>query len=96
MFNSHVADGAKDEQKELFSLWIRQVEIFFTTKFFPAFEHEKVLKDKIKQNKKEDAELAGLRKIQAEELERWVLNLVWQYCYPLSLANKITENEKSA
>ncbi|NXY29716.1 RS10B protein, partial [Pomatorhinus ruficollis] len=60
----------EDEQKELFSLWIRQVETFFTTKFFPAFEHEKVLRDKIKENKKEDAELAGLRKMQAEELER--------------------------
>ncbi|NXM62211.1 RS10B protein, partial [Illadopsis cleaveri] len=61
-----------DEQKELISRWICQVEIFFTTKFFPAFEHEKVLKDKIKQNKKEDAELAGLRKIQAEELQRLI------------------------
>ncbi|NWW36316.1 RS10B protein, partial [Panurus biarmicus] len=60
----------KDEQKELFSLWMRQVEIFFTTKFFPAFEHERVLKDKIEENKKQNAELAGLGKIQAEELER--------------------------
>ncbi|KAM4892236.1 radial spoke head 10 homolog B [Sylvia borin] len=69
-----LSDEAKedDEQKELFSLWICQVETFLTTKFFPAFEHEKVLRDKIKQNKKEDAELAGLRKIQAEELERLI------------------------
>lgn len=72
------------------------METFFTTKFFPAFEHEKVLRDKIKEIKKEEPELAELRKIQAEELARWVLNLVWQYCYPLSSANKITENEKSA
>lgn len=94
MFNSHVAD--EDGEKELFSLWRGQVETFFTTKFFPAFEHERVLSDKIKENKKQDAELAELRKIQAEELARWVLNLVWQYCYPLSSANKITENQKSA
>ncbi|NXO62007.1 RS10B protein, partial [Phainopepla nitens] len=60
----------EDEQHELFSLWMCQVEIFFTTKLFPAFEHEIVLKDKIKEIKKQDAELAGLRKIQAEELER--------------------------
>ncbi|NXK64141.1 RS10B protein, partial [Sylvietta virens] len=62
----------KDEQKELFSLWICQVETFFTTKFFPAFEHERVLRDKIKENKKQDAELAELREIQAEELERLI------------------------
>ncbi|NXD40687.1 RS10B protein, partial [Copsychus sechellarum] len=60
----------KDEQKEVFSLWIRQVEIFLTTKFFPAFEHEIVLRDKRKEIKKQDAELAELRKIQAEELNR--------------------------
>ncbi|NXO40055.1 RS10B protein, partial [Locustella ochotensis] len=67
-----LSDEAKDEQKELFSLWMCQVETFFTTKFFPAFEHEKVLRDKIKENKKQDAELAGLRKIQAEELQRLI------------------------
>ncbi|NWR44410.1 RS10B protein, partial [Regulus satrapa] len=60
----------KDEQKELFNLWMCQVEIFFTAKFFPAFEHGTVLRDKIKEIKEQDAELAGLRKMQAEELER--------------------------
>lgn len=71
MFNLRVADEAEDDKdEELFSLWICQVEHFFTTKFFPAFEHEIVLRDKIKEMKKEDAELAVLRKIQAEELER--------------------------
>ncbi|NXU61081.1 RS10B protein, partial [Horornis vulcanius] len=70
-----VADEAiedKDEQKELFSLWICQVETFFTTKFFPAFEYEKVLRDKIEEIKKQDAELAELRKIQAEELRKLI------------------------
>lgn len=73
MFNLHVADEAKedkDEEDELFSLWSCQVQTFFTTKFFPAFDHEIVLREKIKEIKKEDAELAGLRKIQAEELAR--------------------------
>ncbi|NXN84126.1 RS10B protein, partial [Bombycilla garrulus] len=62
----------KGEENELFSRWMCQVEIFFTTKLFPAFEHEIVLKDKIKEIKKQDAELARLRKIQAEELERLI------------------------
>ncbi|NWW60072.1 RS10B protein, partial [Ifrita kowaldi] len=65
-----LADEAeeKDEQEELFSLWSCQVQTFFTTKFFPAFEHDIVLREKIKEIKEKDAELAGLRKIQAEEL----------------------------
>ncbi|NWX57707.1 RS10B protein, partial [Promerops cafer] len=66
------AEEDKDEQKELIRFWICQVETFFTTKFFPAFEHAVVLRDKIKEIKKQDAELAGLRKIQAEELERLI------------------------
>lgn len=71
MFNLHVAGEAEEgEQKELFSLRIRQVEIFLTTTFFPAFEHEIVLRDKRNEIKKQDAELAGLREIQAEELKR--------------------------
>ncbi|NXP67577.1 RS10B protein, partial [Chloropsis cyanopogon] len=62
----------EDEQKELFSFWMRQVETFLTTKFFPAFEHAIVLRDKIKERKEQDAELAGLRQVQAEELERLI------------------------
>lgn len=73
MFNLHLADEAKedkDEQKGLCSFWMCQVEIFFTTKLFPAFEREIMLRDKIKEKNPQDAELAELRKIQAEELER--------------------------
>ncbi|XP_038007533.1 radial spoke head 10 homolog B-like [Motacilla alba alba] len=62
----------KDEQKELFSFWMCQVETFLTTKLFPAFEHEIRLRDKIKEVKNQDAELGELRKIQAEELERLI------------------------
>ncbi|XP_059717436.1 radial spoke head 10 homolog B-like [Haemorhous mexicanus] len=62
----------KDEQKALFRFWMCQVEVFLTTKLFPAFEREIVLRDKIKEQKPQDAELAELRKIQAEELERLI------------------------
>ncbi|NWT20685.1 RS10B protein, partial [Vireo altiloquus] len=52
--------------------WKRQVEIFLTTKLFPAFDHGKVLREKIKEIKKQDAELAEQRKMEAEELERLI------------------------
>ncbi|KAM7038646.1 radial spoke head 10 homolog B isoform 1-T2 [Acridotheres tristis] len=70
--NELTDEAQEDEQKELFSFWICKVETFFTTKFFPAFEHEIVLRDKRKEMKKQDAALAGLRKTQAEELKRLI------------------------
>ncbi|XP_009318269.1 PREDICTED: radial spoke head 10 homolog B [Pygoscelis adeliae] len=63
---------AKTEQDEEFSLWMCQVQIFFTTKFFPAYQHEKVLSKKIKENRIRDAELAELRKIKDEELAKLI------------------------
>ncbi|XP_055661309.1 radial spoke head 10 homolog B-like isoform X2 [Falco peregrinus] len=63
---------AKPEQDEEFSLWMCQVQIFFTTKFFPAYQHEKVLREKIKENQTQDAELAELRKIKDEELAKLI------------------------
>uniref|UniRef100_A0A663NB36 Radial spoke head 10 homolog B2 n=1 Tax=Athene cunicularia TaxID=194338 RepID=A0A663NB36_ATHCN len=57
------------EQDEEFSLWMCQVQIFFTTKLLPAYQHEKVLREKIKENRIRDAELAELRKIKDEELK---------------------------
>ncbi|XP_075293180.1 radial spoke head 10 homolog B isoform X3 [Opisthocomus hoazin] len=63
---------AKTEQDEEFSLWMHQVQIFFTTKFFPAYQHEKVLREKIKENRIRDAELAELRKIKDEELAKFI------------------------
>ncbi|NWV74476.1 RS10B protein, partial [Dasyornis broadbenti] len=62
----------KDEREDEFSLWMCQVQTFFTTKLFPAFQHEIVLREKIKENKKQDAELVGLRMIEAEELARLI------------------------
>ncbi|NXG59971.1 R10B2 protein, partial [Hemiprocne comata] len=72
MFNLHVAGEpeAKTEQDEEFSLWMHQVQIFFTTKLFPAYQHEKVLREKIKENRIQDAELAGLRNTKDEELAK--------------------------
>ncbi|NXT17027.1 RS10B protein, partial [Prunella fulvescens] len=69
-----LADEAKedqDEQKELL-FWMCQVETFLTTKLFPAFEHETVLRKKIIEQKKQEAELAKLRVIQAAELDRLI------------------------
>ncbi|XP_068278422.1 radial spoke head 10 homolog B-like [Nyctibius grandis] len=65
-------EAAKTEQDEEFSLWMCQVQIFFTTKFFPAYQHEKVLREKIKENQIQDAELAELRKIKDEELAKFI------------------------
>ncbi|KFW07187.1 Radial spoke head 10 B, partial [Eurypyga helias] len=61
---------AKKTQDEEFSLWMCQVQIFFTTKFFPAYQHEKVLREKIKENRIRDAALAELRRIKDEELAK--------------------------
>ncbi|NWV25057.1 RS10B protein, partial [Origma solitaria] len=60
----------KDDQEEDFGLWMCQVQTFFTTKLFPAFQHELALREKMKEKEKEDEELAELRKIEAEELAR--------------------------
>ncbi|XP_052628614.1 radial spoke head 10 homolog B-like isoform X4 [Harpia harpyja] len=63
--------AAKTEQDE-FSLRLCRVQIFFTTKFFPAYHHEKVVREKIKENQIQDAELAELRKIKDEELAKLI------------------------
>ncbi|XP_074961129.1 radial spoke head 10 homolog B2-like isoform X1 [Phalacrocorax aristotelis] len=64
--------GTKPEYDEEFSMWMRQVQIFFTTKVFPAYQHEKVLRSKIKENQRGDAELAELRRIKDEELAKLI------------------------
>lgn len=43
------------------------MQIFFTNKLFPAYQHEKVLKAKIKENRIRNAELAELRRRKDEE-----------------------------
>ncbi|NXI93414.1 R10B2 protein, partial [Psophia crepitans] len=65
-----LTEAAKTKQDEEFNLWMCQVQTFFTTKFFPAYQHEKVLREKIQENRIRDAELAELRKIKDEELAK--------------------------
>ncbi|XP_065706888.2 radial spoke head 10 homolog B2-like isoform X1 [Patagioenas fasciata] len=65
-----VPKEAKTEQDAECSLWMCQMQIFFTTKFFPAYQHEEVLVEKIKENRIHDAELAELRKTKDEELAK--------------------------
>ncbi|KAM6121567.1 radial spoke head 10 homolog B [Phoenicopterus ruber ruber] len=65
-------EEAKIEQDKEFRLWMYQVQIFFTTKFFPAYEHEKVLREKIKEKQIQESELAELRKIKDEELTKLI------------------------
>nr|XP_009681641.1 PREDICTED: radial spoke head 10 homolog B isoform X3 [Struthio camelus australis] len=60
----------KNEQIEELGLQSCQVQIFFTSKFFPAYQHEQVLKGKIKENQIRDAEIAELRKLKDEELAK--------------------------
>ncbi|XP_071427671.1 radial spoke head 10 homolog B [Pithys albifrons albifrons] len=70
-----LADEAREdktEQDKEFSLWMCQVETFFTTKLFPAFQHEKVLREKVKEKRKQDAELAELRKVTDVELAKLI------------------------
>ncbi|NWU63253.1 R10B2 protein, partial [Pterocles burchelli] len=72
LFNLNInkSKEAKTDQDEEFSLWLCQVQIFFTNKLFPAYHHEKVLREKIKENRIRDAEFAELRKIKDEELAK--------------------------
>ncbi|KAM6054398.1 radial spoke head 10 homolog B [Chlamydotis macqueenii] len=63
---------AKTERDEEFSPWMCQVQTFFTTKLFPAYQHEKVLREKIKETRIRDVELAELRKIKDEELAKLI------------------------
>ncbi|XP_015732109.1 radial spoke head 10 homolog B2 isoform X2 [Coturnix japonica] len=65
--NELEAQTGKDEE---FDWWMYQVEIFFTNKLFPAYEHEKALKAKIKENQIRNAELAELRRRKDEEMAK--------------------------
>ncbi|XP_069725948.1 radial spoke head 10 homolog B2-like [Phaenicophaeus curvirostris] len=63
-------EAAKTEHNEEFSLQLCKVQVFLATKLFPAYQREKVLREKIKENRIRDAELAALRKIKDEELAK--------------------------
>nr|XP_010307130.1 PREDICTED: radial spoke head 10 homolog B2-like [Balearica regulorum gibbericeps] len=87
---------AKTEQEEEFSLWMCQVQIFFTTKFFPAYQHEKVLREKIQENRLRDAELAELRKIKDEELAKLIAEREEETKRQEAAAAEKTSDSKSA
>ncbi|NXJ08347.1 R10B2 protein, partial [Odontophorus gujanensis] len=72
--NLHVADDleAKTGKDKEFDWWKYQVQIFFTKNLFPAYHHEKVLKEKIKENQIRNAELAELRRRKDEEIAKEV------------------------
>ncbi|XP_035404649.1 radial spoke head 10 homolog B-like isoform X4 [Cygnus atratus] len=63
---------AKTVKDEEFGRWMYQVQIFFINNFFPAYHHEKALREKIKENQIQDAELAELRKMKDEELAKLI------------------------
>uniref|UniRef100_A0A8C3CWY7 Uncharacterized protein n=1 Tax=Cairina moschata TaxID=8855 RepID=A0A8C3CWY7_CAIMO len=63
---------AKTGKDEEFGQWMYQVQIFFIKNFFPAYHHEKALREKIKENRIQDAELAELRKMKDEELAKLI------------------------
>ncbi|XP_064009832.1 radial spoke head 10 homolog B-like isoform X2 [Pogoniulus pusillus] len=65
-------EGRTEQEEEEVSLRMRQVQIFFTTKLFPAYQHEKMLREKVKENRIRDAEAAELRKIKDEELAKLI------------------------
>uniref|UniRef100_A0A8B9R2F4 Radial spoke head 10-like protein B2 n=1 Tax=Anas platyrhynchos TaxID=8839 RepID=A0A8B9R2F4_ANAPL len=63
---------AKTGKDKEFGQWMYQVQIFFIKNFFPAYHHEKALREKIKENRIQDAELAELRKMKDEELAKLI------------------------
>uniref|UniRef100_A0A8B9C3Z4 Radial spoke head 10 homolog B2 n=1 Tax=Anser brachyrhynchus TaxID=132585 RepID=A0A8B9C3Z4_9AVES len=67
----HYKLEAKTVKDEEFGQWVYQVQIFFINNFFPAYHHEKALREKIKENRIQDAELAELiAEREAEEAKR--------------------------
>uniref|UniRef100_U3IAP7 Radial spoke head 10 homolog B n=1 Tax=Anas platyrhynchos platyrhynchos TaxID=8840 RepID=U3IAP7_ANAPP len=63
---------AKTGKDKEFGQWMYQVQIFFIKNFFPAYHHEKAVREKIKENRIQDAELAELRKMKDEELAKLI------------------------
>ncbi|XP_040607246.1 radial spoke head 10 homolog B isoform X3 [Mesocricetus auratus] len=59
----------KDEQKEKLNMWVNNLCVFFVNVLFNAYKHEEMLKEKMKENRLEEAALAQQRQIENEELE---------------------------
>ncbi|XP_021267280.1 radial spoke head 10 homolog B2 isoform X2 [Numida meleagris] len=69
LINEQEAKTGKDKE---FDWWMYQVQIFFTNKLFPAYQHEQVLKEKIKENRIRNAELAELRRRKEEDIAKLI------------------------
>ncbi|XP_036020777.1 mismatch repair endonuclease PMS2 isoform X4 [Mus musculus] len=59
----------KDEQKEKLNIWVNNLYVFFVSVLFSAYKREEMLKEKVKENQLQEAELAQQRQIENEELE---------------------------
>lgn len=59
----------KDEQKEKLNMWVNNLYVFFVNVLFSAYKREEMLKEKVKENRLEEAALAQQRQIENEELE---------------------------
>uniref|UniRef100_A0A8C6DSV4 Radial spoke head 10 homolog B2 n=1 Tax=Moschus moschiferus TaxID=68415 RepID=A0A8C6DSV4_MOSMO len=59
----------KDEQKEKFNAWISNMYVFFVNTLFQAHKHEETLKEKVKENRLHNEEMALQKKMENEELE---------------------------
>ncbi|XP_019368423.1 PREDICTED: radial spoke head 10 homolog B2-like [Gavialis gangeticus] len=66
-------EKAESEQKEKINFWLSQIHIFFVTTLFAAYKHEQVVREKIKENQRREAELEALRKIKDEELAKLII-----------------------
>uniref|UniRef100_F7DJ69 Radial spoke head 10 homolog B2 n=1 Tax=Monodelphis domestica TaxID=13616 RepID=F7DJ69_MONDO len=56
-------------RKEKINIWINHIYFFFVNILFQAFKHEEIIKEKIKENRIRDEELAQKKKIEDEEVE---------------------------
>ncbi|XP_072453933.1 radial spoke head 10 homolog B-like isoform X2 [Notamacropus eugenii] len=62
-------EKSKDGRKEKINTWISRIYFFFVNTFFQAYKHEEIIKEKIKENRILEEELAQKKKIEDEEVE---------------------------
>ncbi|XP_026260002.1 radial spoke head 10 homolog B [Urocitellus parryii] len=59
----------KNDQKEKLNTWVNNMYVFFVNTLFQAYKHEELLKEKVKENRLQDAAMAQQKKMESEELE---------------------------
>ncbi|NP_001013889.1 radial spoke head 10 homolog B isoform X3 [Rattus norvegicus] len=62
-------EKSKDEQKEKLNMWVNNLYVFFVSVLFSAYKHEEALKEKVEENRLQEAVLAQQKQIENEELE---------------------------